>query len=669
MMRHRLACGLAALTALWLGSAAFASDGASVGQPGGEVTFASDIAPILYERCVSCHHPDGPAPFSLVTYTAARQRATQIAVVTKGRVMPPWKSEPGYGDFVGQRPLGDDEIQLIQRWVADGAPEGDPQALPRPHWTEGWQLGQPDLVVTLPQPYVLQGDGADVSRVFVFPVPTDRMRFVKGLEFRPGNSRVVHHANIRVDSTAASRRLDEQDPAPGYDGLIVRSAVYPDGHFIGWTPGQIPPLLPKGLAWRLPPHADLVVEIHMQPSGKAETVDPSIGLFFTDDAPTRTPAMLRLGRQNIDIAPGEAAHTIEDSFVLPVDVEVQAVQPHAHYRAREVKAIATLPDGTMKWLIYIKDWDFRWQHVYRYVTPVALPRGTTIAMQYTYDNSASNPRNPQQPPERVHWGQWSRDEMGDLWVQVLTRDDRDRQLLNAVFRPKLWGEDVVGYETMIAAEPSRIQLHDDVAVLYLELGRAQEAARHFEVSARLEPESAAAHYNFATALTLAGRPDAAIAEYQEALRLRPDYALAHNNLGDVLLRRGNADEALRHFREALRIDPANAEAHYNVGSLFRARGALSDAIGQLREAVNLKPDLVPALTALAQLLATVPDATLRNPADAIVFAERAADLTGRNDPDALDVLAAAYAAAGRAEPAAEASRAAAAARTRRSPPP
>jgi len=611
------------------------------------VTFARDVAPIVFERCGVCHHPNGSAPFSLLTYPAARAHATQIAAVTARRLMPPWKSEPGYGEFVGHRPLTGDEIDLLQRWVLDGAPEGDPRDLPQaPRWTDGWQLGTPDLVLTLPQPFLLAADGADVSRVFVLPVPIDAIRYVRGVEFRPGNAAVVHHANIRIDRTPASRALDDQDPAPGYAGLLSHSAVYPDGHFLGWTPGQAAPLLPKGLAWRLTPRTDLVVEIHMKPSGKPETVAPSIGVYFGSDPPERTPAMLRLGRQSIDIPAGEKDYRIADSFVLPVDAEVQAVQPHAHYRAREVKAVATLPDGTTKWLIYIRDWDFRWQHVYRYVAPFMLPKGTTLSVEYRFDNSAENPRNPVRPPARVTWGQWSQDEMGDLWVQVLTRDERDLQTLNAAFRAKAIAEDIVGYESMIRQDPRRVQLHDDVAQLYLEEGRAIDAAAHFEASAKLKPESAAAHFNVGTALAVAGKLDEAMDRYRQALRINPGYALAHNNLGNALLGRGHAAEALQQFREALRLDPSNAEAHYNVGSMLRSQGELAEAGARFREALRLKPDFLPAVASLAWLLATAPDAGLRDPDQAVRLAERAVDLAGRRDASALDVLAAAYASAG-----------------------
>lgn len=554
------------------------------------------------ERCVSCHNADGPA-FSLLTYQDAKQRATQIAAVTKSRLMPPWKSEPGYGDFQGQHPLTEKEIALIQTWVAQGAPEGVPVRL-RPPAANGWRLGTPDLVVTLDE-YRVPASGPEFSRVFVVPVPVSTVRYVRGLEFRPGNARVVHHANIRVDRTRASRQLDEEDTAPGYAGLIVRAASYPDGHFLGWTPGQMAPLLPPGLMWRLHPGSDLVIEVHMVPTGKPELVAPSIGFYFGSDGSPRPAATLRLGRQTIDIPPGEKHYAISDSFVLPVDVEVQAVQPHAHYRARQVTGIARLSDGTTRWLLYIKDWDFRWQHVYRYVTPLTLPRGTTLSLHYTYDNSEENPRNPQRPPTRVRWGQQSTSEMGDLWVQVVTRNERDLRLLQDSFEPKAIAEDIIGYETMIEENPSKVSLHDDVAVLYLQQGRPQEASSHFEASVKLRPQSPSAHYNLATALAAAGRLGEAVGEFRAALELRPDYAMAWNNLGNVQVRLGDFAAARHNFREAVRVDPANAEAHYNLAGMALADGDLPDAVAAFTRAARLNPDWPLPFTSLAWLLSTI----------------------------------------------------------------
>jgi tetratricopeptide (TPR) repeat protein len=612
----------------------------------GQVTFNKDIAPIVFSRCSQCHHPEGSAPFSLLSYQAARQHATQMALVTKDRLMPPWNAESSFGQFAGLHTLRNDEIDLIQRWAQAGAPEGKPKDLPTaPHWAAGWQLGQPDLVVTFPQAYTLPADGPDISRVFVLPLPVDRARFVRGIEFRPGNPR-VHHANIRIDATPASRKLDEQDPAPGYDGIILRSAVYPDGHFLGWTPGQAAPLLPKGLSWRLAPNSDLVVQMHMVPSGKPETIQPSIGLYFTDDAPERTPVMLRLSNQTIDIPAGEKGYTVTDSYTLPVDVEVEAVQPHAHYLLREVTGTATLPDGSTKTLIYIKDWDLRWQHVYRYESPFALPKGSTVSMRYAYDNSADNPRNPTQPPAHIVWGQQSKEEMGDLWIQVLTNSPQDRETLDNEFRAKWMATDIVGYEQLLQRNPANAPLHDDTAVLYMELNRPAEAVPHFEASMKLQPASAPAHFNYGTALLAAGRLEDATGQFQQALRLRPAYALAHNNLGIALLRLGRVDEALGHFRDAARFDPTNWEPHGNLATVLRAKRDFGEAVLEYREAVRLSPDWVTALAGLASLLATAPDAAFRDPADAVRLAGRAADLTARRDASTLDVLAAAYAASG-----------------------
>ncbi len=588
---------------------------ASFAHPTDPLTYNKDIAPLVAERCAMCHSPGGSAPFSLISYADAKRHAMEVAAVTRKRIMPPWKADPDNGPFVGQHPLNDAEIDRIQQWVAAGSPEGGeaaaPLLTPTPRVSE-WRLGPPDLIVTLPQSYSLQADGTDVFRIFVIPVPVTKTRFVRGLEFRPGNAKVVHHANIRVDKTAASRALDQADPGPGYSGLIARSADYPEGHFLGWTPGQVAPLLPKDLSWRLDPHTDLVVEAHMQPSGRSESVQPSIGLYFSDTPPTRTPAMLRLGRQNIDIPAGDPNYIVTDSYVLPVDADVEAVQPHAHYRGRDVLGEAILPDGTKQRLIHIADWDFHWQHVFRFERPVHLPKGTTLTMRWVYDNSPGNPRNPEQPPKRARWGQRSSDEMGDLWLQVLTRSDADLVALTREFRAKAIAEDVNGYEAEIARHPDDAGLRDDAALLYLEIGRPGAAAAHFQKSLEIKGRSAPAHYNLGTALSVAGRLEEAVQQYRQALQIDPKYANAHNNLGSIFLAQGKRDEALREYRETVRLQPQSASGLEN----------------------------------LSWALATAPNPSPRDVADALDAAERAAGLTARRDARALDVLAAAYAAAG-----------------------
>lgn len=581
MIDRRLGAGPAVVAALVLGASAASAE---------PITYSKHIAPLIADRCGMCHHPGGSAPFSLLTYADVKKRAALIAAVTERRYMPPWKADPANGPFIGQHPLADGEIALIRRWTVAGAPEGDAHDTPpRVEWTDGWQLGKPDLIVTVRGAYTLPADGTDIFRIFVLPIPTAAVRYVRALEFRPGNPAVVHHANIRIDATPASRHLDDGEPGPGYDGLIAHSAQYPDGHFLGWTPGQVAPMLPAELAWTLAPHSDLVVELHMRPSGKAESVAPSVGLYFSDTPPTQTPAMLRLGRQNIDIPAGQRQYTIDDSYVVPVDVDVEAVQPHAHYRARTVRGDATLPDGTVRSLIAIDDWDFRWQHVYRFVTPVHLPKGTRLSMRYAYDNSADNPRNPEQPPLRARWGQRSSDEMGDLWIQVLARSEADLVRLIRDFRPKVAAEDLLGYRVEIERHPTDAALHDDAALLNLELGRADAAVREFTASLALKPGSAAAHYNLGTALTVAHRLDDAIAEYRRALEIDPQYANAHNNLGSALTAQGKFTEAIREYQALVALQPAAAGGFQNLAAAYAADGQFDRAIDAIDAALHLHP--------------------------------------------------------------------------------
>jgi tetratricopeptide (TPR) repeat protein len=652
----------------------------AVGLPAdGSMTFTRDVAPILFQRCVGCHNPDGHAPFSLLGYNDVRPRALQIASAVKSRSMPPWKPEPGYGEFLGERRLTDGEVAVIQRWAQEGALEGARAALaPPPRLPTGWQLGTPDLIVELPE-YVLPPGGTDQFRNFVVAVPSAERRFVRGLELHP-NSRSVHHANIFVDATPTSRRMDEDDPLPGYSGVIPYSAVFPDGHFLGWTPGQFAPLEPEGQAWRLDPGSDLLVQLHLMPGAEAQRVRPSIGLFFTKTPAVKTPAMLRLGRQSLDIPPGAPAYVVSDSFVLPVDAEIQAVQPHAHRRAKEVKAWASLPDGGRRWLIYISRWDFNWQDQYRYRAPFWLPAGTRLTLEYTFDNSAANRHNPDSPPRRVTWGQRSSDEMGDLWIQLLTRSEPDLVALSGQIRQKMFREDIVGYEKELRAAPGSITLRNDLAVLYLEVGEPAQAATHFAAVSRLQP-TAAARFNLATALEKAGRSTDAIEEYREAVRLDPAYARAIKGLANALLVAGDTREAIAGFSDLLRLDPNDAEVHNNLGFARLQVGEFPSAIESLQRALELNPeypdasynlarafsrigrpdsallqfretlkhrrDWLPALIDLAWLQATTANMEVRDAEEAVRLASRAVDLSAHQDASALDVLAAAYAASGR----------------------
>ena len=563
--------------------------------------------------------------------------------------MPPWKPVPGRGEFDGERRLTDRELGLIQRWIADGAPEGPPRALVAPAvaTTSRWQLGVPDLVVTMPQPFTVRADGGDVFRTFVLPIPTTRPRFVRALEFRPGNARVVHHANIGVDRTRSSRQLDAKDPEPGYVGGMVPDARYPEGQLLGWTPGQVPHAAPPRMSWRLEPNSDLVLQLHLQPTGKPEPLQVSVAFYFTDDAPTRTPLGLRLGSETIDIPPGDRDYIVQDRYVLPVDVEVLAVQPHAHNLARTFDAEATLPDGAIRPLISIDDWDFRWQDVYRYRESFVLPKGTTIAMRIVYDNSVDNVRNPHRPPTRVVWGQNTTDEMGDLWLQVVPVSAGDAAGLGQDFRQKAHAEDVAAYSKLLREEPDNPLRHDAMGDLYLEVNRYDDAIAEYRTSIRLNGASATTHYNLGYALSLRGRGQEAVAAFEDAIRLDPDYAQAHNNLGALLQLLGRRVEAREHYERAVALRPDVLDARLNLAQLLSADGLAREASHEYEEVLAIHPGHPQALAGLAWILATAGDASLRDPDKAVALAEQADTATGHRDLTALDALAAAYAAVGR----------------------
>ena len=612
-------------------------------------TFARDIAPLLYSHCATCHRPGEVGGFSLLAFADARPRAAALARAVRTRAMPPWKPDAIDGAaLVGSRRLSDRDIDLFDRWVSAGAPEGDVSDLPPlPTFPEGWQLGTPDLVVSMAEPFFVSAGGGDILRNFVIPVPLTSARYVRGLEFRPDNPRVVHHANIRVDPTRSGRANDAADPEPGFDGRLSGGAEFPDGQFLGWTPGQLPPLLSDDTAWKLEAGSDLVVQLHMRPTERRERVQVRIGLFFTDQIPRRTPVMVRLGKQDIDIAAGARDYAVADTYRLPVRAKLIAIQPHAHYRAREVTASASLPDGTVRQLLHIRNWDFDWQDQYRYVTPIVLPEGSLLRMEYRYDNSATNPRNPDFPPRRVRWGQNSTDEMGDVWFQLVADDQEARQRLLADCGRKVLAEDAIGFETLLEAEPSNPRLHEAAAAIFLSLGQVPRGMDHLEIALRLDPRSVEAHYNLATALVWQGRTSEATAHFEEALKELPTHVGAHVGLGALLRSKGDFAGASAHLTRALELDPANAGAHANLGGLLMKAGSISAAIGEYRSALQANPTLLEPLTELAWTLATSPAASLRNAGEAVSFGERARSMTGGRDARALDALAAAYAAAGR----------------------
>jgi Flp pilus assembly protein TadD len=534
------------------------------------VTFNKQIAPILFEHCAPCHRPGQSAPFSLLTYASARKHASEIVDSVRRRYMPPWLPEPGYGEFVDERGLSSKEIGLIQAWVAQGSIEGNPGDLPSPpKFREGWQLGEPDLVVQMPQAYQLAGEGKDLYRNFVIPMQTGQTRFVQALEFHP-NNKSVHHVRILLDPTQQSRRLEGQDGQPGFGGMNV-PAKFPPGHMLTWTPGRTPAREPEGMAWILEPNTDIVLQIHMQRTGKLELIQPQIGLFFTNQPPSKSPVRIGLLSELIDIPAGDSEYVVERDFELPADVDVLAVLPHLHYLGKEIQGYARLPDGSRQSLLFIKSWDFNWQSEYRYRKPVFLPRGSVISLHYTYDNSARNPRNPSQPPRRVTYGPQSVDEMGELWLQLLPRKEEDAAALQAAHRLVSTRETAAYYEKQLLTDPTNAAVHLAFGKALGPLGRIEEASQHLQTAISLEPSLFEVHYYLAMTWFSQQRWADAKAEFETTLRLNQRYFHAEDGLGLVALQAGDLGDAERHFNNALRLNPNDAVARGHLDELSKPK--------------------------------------------------------------------------------------------------
>jgi tetratricopeptide (TPR) repeat protein/mono/diheme cytochrome c family protein len=642
-----------------LGAAAIVLAAGAVPAPVSAATFARDVAPLLFRHCVPCHRPGGASRVSLLTYESARARARQIVEVTATRVMPPWQPEPGWGDFKGARRLSDAEVDVFRRWLDEGLQAGAAEDMPAPPaFSSDWELGPPDLVLTMPA-FELRPEGPDLFRTFVLPIPNGsapKARFVRAWEFRPGNAAVVHHATIQVDATEESRRFDARDAEPGYEGLIAPSARAPDGFFLDWAPGHGAQTTAPGTAWPLLAGGDFVMMVHMRSSGRAESVQASIGLYLTDEPPAHVPVMLRLTRQDLSIPAGASSYAVSDRYVLPVDVEVHTVQPHAHYLAREMRAIATQPDGTPVRLLRIPDWNFNWQSVYQYEHPVRLAAGTTLEMSIAYDNTDGNPRNPHRPPIATGYGQQTSDEMAEMWFQVIPvrREDREA-LVESVYR-KVLPEEVRGRRAMLARDPDDIALRDDLALMLIELGDVAAAEREFRATLARRPESAAARFNVGLAVLARGDHDEAERLFDAAIAVDPSHGPSHLQLGLLRQADGRLREASTHLNAALAARPADAAAVLAAGVVDAMLGDDERALGRLRGALDLRPEWANAEAALASVLSSRADASPSDRALAVALAERANARTNRRNSPYLDIWATALAASGDLERAREIAR-------------
>ena len=640
------------------------------------VTWSTDVAPILYKNCTTCHHPGGSGPFDLLTYQDATRWAAQITTVTQSRFMPPWLPEPGYGDFQDVRRLSDHDIATIARWVKDGMPAGDlAAAMSAPKYNSTWQHGTPDLILTLQRPFTLAASGTDVFRDFVFPYPLKQSHYIAAMEIRPGNPRVVHHSNMLIDRTASFRRAhptDWQDGVPGMEVADVDAGTTfdPAGHFLFWKPDTPVVVEPDGMPWRLDPGNDLILNMHLKPSGRPETISVQIGLYFTDKPPTKQPMLVELSNDSaLNIPAGDANFPVDDSLRLPVDVQLLGVYPHAHYIGRRMEAWAILPNQEKKWLIVIPKWDIDRQAVYTYKNPIFLPAGTIVHMHYIYDNSANNEHNPHSPPIRVRAGNRSEDEMAHLTLQVLPvnarpngpdprlllveavarswlqKDPRNlTPLFNLASSLSLQGkyQDAVAefrhaltlypndesilnslgvalqnagdarqaqetFQQAIAAHPDACDARFNLARLNLEANQASDAEQQYRLMLQQCPPSADIESGLGLSLSMEGNNEAAAAELHKALQIDPQDLTALYNLGRLAIKDNQIAEAVGFLETAAAAHPDDTDTHAVLAYAYTQSGRLSDAVDQLRDAIKISPDNAELHSILSQTLANAGD--------------------------------------------------------------
>ena len=417
------------------------------------VTFTHDVAPILYQHCVACHHPNDIAPMSLLTYKDARPWAASIRQAVLSGKMPPWKADPHFGKWSNDPRLSDAEIETIKAWIDGGKLEGDPKEMPAlPDFPDGWRIGKPDAVITIPE-QVIEGSGPDEYVYLTVPTNFKEDRWIVASELRPGNHKVVHHAHVFVvdppDPSATANKSTEKDPQKEYakwlriqqgslewvrpeapvidNGCSVDdNGTFPGTHssdlgslISSYLPGRSPDVYPEGTARKIPAGASLNFQIHYsRTTGKKEVDATSVGLIFAREPPRQISRRIDLSNHMFMIPAGDPDHSVTECHTFNKDILVTSLTPHMHLRGKSMRIVADLPNGEKKTLLYVPAYSFNWQITYRAEEPILLPKGTRVEILATFDNSPNNPINPD-PTKAVRWGSASETEMMDGWIEYL----------------------------------------------------------------------------------------------------------------------------------------------------------------------------------------------------------------------------------------------------------
>jgi hypothetical protein len=433
---------------VWTLSVALLSAGVAAPAP----TFTKDVAPIFYKRCAACHRPHDIAPMSLLDYKSARPWAKSIREAVLSRKMPPWFADPRYGHFSNDARLTAAELDTIKAWVDGGAPEGNPADLPAPPvFTEGWQLGKPDIVIDIGEDHVV-APGEDSYDHFIVPTNFTEGRWIRAAEIRPGNRQVVHHVHVLLvqeDLTKMEAASTKNMPSLAnyllregklsrirQDAPVVNDACSPDapnlpflrgfqeGGLAAFLPGRPPDVFPEGAAKWVPPGARLEFVIHYaRISGKPQTDRTSVGLHLAPGPPKQRLRRMDLRNFFMSIPAGAPNHEVRRCYDFDRDKLLLSITPHMHYRGKDIIYEVVRPGGRRETLLAVPRYDFNWQLVYRFREPVRIEMGSRLIVTAHYDNSPNNPANPD-PSAAIRWGDKSEEEMMTSWIEFLDGGDK-----------------------------------------------------------------------------------------------------------------------------------------------------------------------------------------------------------------------------------------------------
>lgn len=399
----------------------------------GQVTYHADVAPIIHNACTECHRGGEIGPMPFTSYEEVAAYGPFIEYVTSIGYMPPWTPDAEFSHFVGERVLSAEEIETISAWVDAEMPEGDPADNPGiPDFPEGSQIGTPDLVFSMPGEYTHGGDMTDQYQVFVIPTGFDEDVAVRALEVRPGNGSIAHHAILGLDISGTAENLDAQDPDLGYESFGDFGFDAYENFFGGWVPGTQTVVYPEGIGRVLPAGSDLLVQMHYGPSPTEESDQTEVNVFFTEGPIEREVTTGIMGPWTLGepfFIPPNEVKTFHGTYQIPTDLSFISIVPHCHLIGVEWEVYATSPNGqdTIP-LISIPAWDFNWQGFFTFPYLTKIPAGYVVHGIATYDNTASNPFNPNDPPALVQYGDNTGDEMFFVFFDYVPYEEGDEDI-------------------------------------------------------------------------------------------------------------------------------------------------------------------------------------------------------------------------------------------------